>query len=593
LARPWYRARALRVFRDDTGLTVNPHLWSSIATAMDDSEWFVLMASPEASASPWVNREIEHWCATKSASRILPVLTDGTLEWDDGVGDYSASSSSALPPSLAGRFADEPRHLDLRWARDETELDLRHPRFRDAIADLAAPMHGIAKDELASEDVRQQRRAVRLARAAGSALVVLLLAALIAGGLALRSADRARDEEQRAEDATQVAQRQATQSLSRQLAANAVTAASDGQSALALLLAVEAHRAEPNLQARNALLTALVDQPLEKLLYGLSHEVSGIALSADGKTVAAGDVSGEVRIWDVESGQLLPAHPPKRSYITGLTFTPDGKRLAISGVDDGTVSATTVLWDVDAGKVAQRQPDDVMFRDAHFLASTPDGSLLVFLRTDGTAVLWSRREGRIVRSIETDLPDGQGYVVAGEVSADGTKLALAYAQPDTGFTSAIEVIEAWDLDTGARLGEARGEHRFQVPADREPFEVFRVAFSADAQTVTVVVGGTAGTRLVWDLDSGDHTEAELPSGAVGSRMNLAAVSPDAGMLAARGIDGTIRVLNTTTGSQLGSDLAAPSDFWLRTRTWRGTTAFSDDGTQLAARNGTASCACGT
>jgi hypothetical protein len=30
LAQPWYRARALRVFRDESALSANPHLWSSI-----------------------------------------------------------------------------------------------------------------------------------------------------------------------------------------------------------------------------------------------------------------------------------------------------------------------------------------------------------------------------------------------------------------------------------------------------------------------------------------------------------------------------------------------------------------------------------
>ena len=69
LARPWHRVRALRVFRDDTGLTVNPHLWTSIATAMEDSSYFVLMVSPEAAASPWVNREIEHWSATEGSQQ--------------------------------------------------------------------------------------------------------------------------------------------------------------------------------------------------------------------------------------------------------------------------------------------------------------------------------------------------------------------------------------------------------------------------------------------------------------------------------------------------------------------------------------------
>ncbi|HEY8217607.1 MAG TPA: hypothetical protein VIH82_10765, partial [Acidimicrobiia bacterium] len=46
LARPWHKLRALSVFRDETGLSTNPHLWSSIERALEDSSWFVLLASP-------------------------------------------------------------------------------------------------------------------------------------------------------------------------------------------------------------------------------------------------------------------------------------------------------------------------------------------------------------------------------------------------------------------------------------------------------------------------------------------------------------------------------------------------------------------
>jgi hypothetical protein len=40
-AKPWYRLRALRVFRDDASLSANPGLWSSIEQALVDSEFFV------------------------------------------------------------------------------------------------------------------------------------------------------------------------------------------------------------------------------------------------------------------------------------------------------------------------------------------------------------------------------------------------------------------------------------------------------------------------------------------------------------------------------------------------------------------------
>ena len=146
-ARPWNARRALRIFRDETGLSTNPHLWSAIETALDESEWFVLLASAEAAESEWVNKEISHRLATKSVDHLLPVVTDGSWEWDATAGDFTAEST-AVPDALRGALADEPRHLDLRWARDETDLDLRNSRFRGAVADLAASMHGMAKDDL-------------------------------------------------------------------------------------------------------------------------------------------------------------------------------------------------------------------------------------------------------------------------------------------------------------------------------------------------------------------------------------------------------------------------------------------------------------
>lgn len=48
LAKPWHRRRALWIFRDQTGLAVTPASWSSIKKALEASDWFVLLASPEA-----------------------------------------------------------------------------------------------------------------------------------------------------------------------------------------------------------------------------------------------------------------------------------------------------------------------------------------------------------------------------------------------------------------------------------------------------------------------------------------------------------------------------------------------------------------
>jgi hypothetical protein len=66
-----------------------------------------------------------------------PLVTSGQWVWDTDRGDFDRQRSTAVPPALHGVFREEPRHLDLRWARSESELDLRHSRFRDAVAELA------------------------------------------------------------------------------------------------------------------------------------------------------------------------------------------------------------------------------------------------------------------------------------------------------------------------------------------------------------------------------------------------------------------------------------------------------------------------
>jgi hypothetical protein len=149
-AKPWWRRRALRVFRDESSLSANPHLWSSITGALDESAWFVLLLSPDAARSEWVNQEIDYWLEHKDPERIIPVLTGGTFDWSDG-----DVTGDAVPPALNGVFSDEPRWVDLRFARDDEQPDLKNPRFSSAVADIASPIRGIPKDEL---PVHQHRR---------------------------------------------------------------------------------------------------------------------------------------------------------------------------------------------------------------------------------------------------------------------------------------------------------------------------------------------------------------------------------------------------------------------------------------------------
>ena len=145
------------------------------------------------------------------------MLTEGEIAWDDRAGDFDWERTTAIPRALAGAYPEEPRYTDLRFAATSEHLSLRDPRFRDAVADVAAPLNGRAKDDMIGEEVRQHRRTLRIARSAGVLLAALTAAASVAAVLAIRAADRADRERDRAEQEARVA-------TSRQLAAQSAVA---------------------------------------------------------------------------------------------------------------------------------------------------------------------------------------------------------------------------------------------------------------------------------------------------------------------------------------------------------------------------------
>jgi WD40 repeat protein len=78
---------------------------------------------------------------------------------------------------------------------------------------------------------------------------------------------------------------------------------------------------------------------------GLMH----VVYSPDGRSLAAGtavtNVTGEIKVWDVGSGDVLMAVRDTAAVNT-LAFSPDGKTLATAGTHTNSVS----LWDVASGK---------------------------------------------------------------------------------------------------------------------------------------------------------------------------------------------------------------------------------------------------
>jgi hypothetical protein len=136
--------------------------------------------------------------------------------------------------------------VDLREIKQSADLSLANPMFRSAMLDLAAPVRGIAKNQLDNEDVKRNRMFRLLVRAGVTAIALFGAAAAV---MAV------------------VARQQAQQPLSRQLSAQSLRLVR-AQPDLGLLLAVEALNIADSVESLAAL-DALLDQPhLIRVLHG-------------------------------------------------------------------------------------------------------------------------------------------------------------------------------------------------------------------------------------------------------------------------------------------------------------------------------------
>jgi WD40 repeat protein len=83
---------------------------------------------------------------------------------------------------------------------------------------------------------------------------------------------------------------------------------------------------------------------LLRTLEGHSFDVSGVAVTADGKRAVSASEDHTLKVWDLESGRALRTLEGHSDVVSGVAVTADGKR-AVSAADDNTLK----VWDLESG----------------------------------------------------------------------------------------------------------------------------------------------------------------------------------------------------------------------------------------------------
>ncbi|MFI7708766.1 helix-turn-helix domain-containing protein [Nonomuraea sp. NPDC049480] len=318
------------------------------------------------------------------------------------------------------------------------------------------------------------RRTSLMRVAVSAVLVVLLVASMVAAGVAFRQAGLAGD---RLEETTArlTAQRAAALRLSDPKLARRLSAAA--------WQIAQVPEAKSELIDSMALpLVDVVTAPYNTtdLAQGLSMDGTRLAVHTPGTAAEP----AALRVYDLATKkEVTGARWTGRQEVSELAWSPDGRTLA---VDDGT---NIQLWTIGAGGLKDL---GVALPDLDFTEFSPDGRFLIGVR-DGTYEAWSIADRKRVL-----------HEPVRAISADG-RLALVIPDDADGLTTTVlslgmgassgRRVELWDL-----------EKRKPLRAPWLPETASGGEFSPDGKHLAVF--NSDGTRL-FDVSSGKQVQRPL------------------------------------------------------------------------------------
>lgn len=290
-----------------------------------------------------------------------------------------------------------------------------------------------------------------------------------------------------------------------------------------------------------------------------------LLFSPDGKILACGE-GQNVKLWDITTGELITTFRGHIGIVHYLAFSPDGSILT-SASEDGTV----LYWNINTED--QLPPNITEHTDVvRAMNFINDSSTLVSVADSGIITLYDLETSqRTTHRTKTDFENTRYWLEAIPLafSPDGTKLAskgiLNTPTEPLGTTSRIRLI---DVSTGRELTSWTYSNENVTP---------NLTFSPDGKTVVFSAHShTYGKIRLWNTET-DKT-LDIRFADKGAWINAAAFSSDGNKLVAGTSDGKVQMWNAKTGVHLTTffDKQPPKSGPLNNLT------FSSDGSLLAA-----------
>ncbi|MCI0357904.1 MAG: protein kinase, partial [Planctomycetaceae bacterium] len=268
------------------------------------------------------------------------------------------------------------------------------------------------------------------------------------------------------------------------------------------------------------------------------YTILRVVFSRDGNRLAAAGGNGQVRMWQVPTGNVLTTMHFPAALVWGLDFSPEGRCLAVAG-SDHTVQ---VLSAADGRGIMTLRGHASVVQAAVF---SPNGRQIASAGRDGTIRFWD-----VTAPQEGPRFSGPPGIRGAAFSGDSQRL-----------TAVAPRCLAWELTTSRNLIARAFDIAPNAPA-----------LSPDGR---YLAGTNGGNLLLFEATTGKQLFAERGDKFVTCEL---AFSPDARLLAEGSVDGWVRVRDAQTGRILQSLQGHQGRPPLLPNV---RVAFSPDGTRLA------------
>lgn len=324
------------IFRDMTDLEVG-ELSAQIHSALEQSHYLIVVCSPRAAASKWVNDEIEYFISLGKQDKIIPYIIEG-------IPHASNPEEECYPPAL------------LRLSKDKELLgaNINEVGIDSATIRVVSKMFNIRFDTLYQRYLREQKK--RRWQLTVAIILVFMFLSGIASWIWLQNLLLKEREWKMMEN------------QSRMIVEKANSLMDNGDVYLAnrLLLAVTTDD-KSNQKPMFSELECALRRGYDMLTFNSNASVSIVGPSFDGYIYSAGhpctDFSPDgtqlvvynlldkaVRVYSSLSGKLQYTLIGHTNGIFNCVYNKNGDIMATSSSDDGDV----VLWDMISGKEYQR-----------------------------------------------------------------------------------------------------------------------------------------------------------------------------------------------------------------------------------------------